>query len=301
MHQPTYFSIGRISQQKRLRKIIRQISQPTPGNLGAWEEAYRRWKNITVFWTKDEIAFYENMEPFEKNRNAKRSTALPAPPKGGFVIDLSDSRNAQWQHFTGFLAALAGASLPSNVPPRTNASGENFRRSSVNETKAAQGNVERYMLDMVQLLVNEQAFVRDVVKQTLGSELSPALYPVLFKQLIYVVSRFFDSHGEPICTDQYTMFVDQAISVLKLVLDRMSSPSDAIFSFDFGALVLYFARYLHRLGHSLNGLRVKIKMCQLCETLMQKKEYISLRQEIRLRNKMVEVMIEWTSDFSLVN
>ncbi|KAI1294478.1 Ras GTPase activating protein ira2 [Mortierella claussenii] len=296
---PSAVVAGRISQQRRLRRIIRQISQPTPGNLGAWEEAYRRWRNITVYWTKDEIAFYETMEPLEKSRNAKRSTALPPPPKGGFVIDLSDSRNAEWQNFTGFLAALAGASLPSNVAPRTNASGENFRRSSVNETKAAQTSVERYMLDMVQLLVNEQAFVRDVVKQTLGSELSPALYPVLFKQLIYVVSRFFDGHGEPLCTDQYTMFVDQAISVLKLVLDRMSSPSDAIFSVDFSALVLYFARYLHRLGHSLNGLRVKIKMCQLCETLMQKKEYISLRQEIRLRNKMVEVMIEWTSDFSL--
>ncbi|KAG0221205.1 Ras GTPase activating protein ira2 [Mortierella sp. GBA43] len=295
---PSAVVAGRLSQQKRLRKIIRQISQPTPGNLGAWEEAYKRWKNITVFWTKDEIAFYENMEPFEKSRNAKRSTALPPPPKGGFVIDPSDSRNAEWQNFTGFLAALAGASLPSNAAPRSHPT-ENFRRSLVTETKATQGNVERYMLDMVQLLVNEQVFVRDVVKQTLGSELSPALYPVLFKQLIYVVSRFFDTHGEPLCTDQYTMFVDQAISVLKLVLDRMSSSADAIFSVDFGLLVLYFARYLHRLGHSLNGLRVKIKMCQLCETLMQKKEYISLRQEIRLRNKMVEVMIEWTSDFSL--
>ncbi|KAG0019213.1 Ras GTPase activating protein ira2 [Podila clonocystis] len=293
---PSAVVAGRVSQQKRLRRLLRQISQPTPGNLGAWEEAYRRWKNITVFWTKDEIAFYENMEPFEKNR--KRTTALP-PPKGGFIIDSSDSRNAEWQNFTGFLAALAGTSLPSNSTPRTNPPGENFRRSSANETKQAQANVERYMLDMVQLLVNEQVFVRDVVKQTLGSELSPSLYPVLFKQLIYVVSRFFDPQGEAMCSDQYTMFIDQAISVLKLVLDRMVSPSDSIFSVDFGALVLYFARYLHRLGHSLNGLRVKIKMCQLCETLMLKKEYISLRQEIRLRNKMVEVMIEWTSDFSL--
>ncbi|KAG0047826.1 Ras GTPase activating protein ira2 [Gryganskiella cystojenkinii] len=296
---PSAVVAGRVSQQKRLRRIIRQISQPTPGNLGAWEEAYRRWKNITVFWTKDEMAFYDAMEPLEKNRNPKRSTALPPPPKGGFVIDPSAPRNAEWQNFTGFLAALAGASLPSNVVPKTSPPGENFRRSSVNETKAAQASVERYMLDMVQLLVNEQILVRDVVKQTLGSELSPALYPVLFKQLMFVVSRFFDSHGEPMCTDQYTMFVDQAISVLKLVLDRMSTPADAIFTVDFNSLVLYFARYLHRLGHSLNGLRVKIKMCQLCETLMLKKEYISLRQEIRLRNKMVEVMIEWTSDFSL--
>ncbi|KAF8977993.1 Ras GTPase activating protein ira2, partial [Haplosporangium bisporale] len=180
---PSAVVAGRVSQQKRLRRLLRQISQPTPGNLGAWEEAYRRWKNITVFWTKDEIAFYENMEPFEKNR--KRTTALP-PPKGGFIIDSSDSHNAEWQNFTGFLAALAGTSLPSNATPRTNPSGENFRRSSANETKQAQANVERYMLDMVQLLVNEQVFVRDVVKQTLGSELSPSLYPVLFKQLIYV-------------------------------------------------------------------------------------------------------------------
>ncbi|KAF9111158.1 Ras GTPase activating protein ira2 [Mortierella sp. AM989] len=296
---PSAVIAGRASQQKRLRRIIRQISQPTPGNLGAWEEAFRRWNSITLHWTRGQIAFYDPKESLEKSRSSKRSTALPAQPKGEFLIDQTDIRNTEWAHFTGFLAALAGASLPSNAAPRTNVAGENFRRSSAQETKAAQANVEQYMLGLVQLLVNEQAFVRDVVKQTLGSELSPALYPVLFKQLIFVVSRFFDPHGEPLCTDQYTMFVDQAISVLKLVLDRMSSPSDAIFSVDFGALVLYFARYLHRLGHSLNGLRVKIKMCQLCETLMQKKEYISLRQEIRLRNKMVEVMIEWTSDFTL--
>ncbi|KAF8979403.1 Ras GTPase activating protein ira2 [Entomortierella lignicola] len=295
---PSAVFAGRVSQQKRLRRIIRQISQPTPGNLGAWEEAFRRWNSITLHWTRGQIAFYDPKESLEKSRNAKRATTLPAQPKGEFIVDSSDSRNIEWKNFTGFLAALAGASLPSNATPRSN-TGENFRRSSASETKAAQANVEQYMLGLVQLLVNEQAFVRDVVKETLGSELSPALYPVLFKQLTFVVARFFDSHGEPLCTDQYTMFIDQAISVLKLVLDRMSSPSDAIFSVDFGALVLYFAHYLHRLGHSLNGLRVKIKMCQLCETLMQKKEYISLRQEIRFRNKMVEVMIEWTSNYSL--
>ncbi|KAG0224055.1 Ras GTPase activating protein ira2, partial [Actinomortierella wolfii] len=298
---PSVVVAGRVSQQKRVRKLLRQISQPTPGNLGAWEEAYRRWKIITAIFTKDEVAFYENMDQGDKGRHSKRATAIPPAKIGsGFNFDPNDNKNAEWQNFTGFLAALAGASLAnSGSSPGRHQNGENFRRSSATETKQAQTAVERYMLEMVQLLVNEQVFVRDVVKQTLGSELSPSLYPILFKQLIFVVSRFFDAQGEVICQEQYTMFIDQAISVLKLVLDRMQSPSDAIFSVDFGALVLYFARYLHRLGHSLSGLRVKIKMCQLCETLMLKKEYVSLRQEIRLRNKMVEVMIEWTSDFSL--
>ncbi|CAG8612074.1 12667_t:CDS:10, partial [Ambispora leptoticha] len=64
-------------------------------------------------------------------------------------------------------------------------------------------------------------------------------------------------------------------------------------------LVLSFARYLHRLGTGHVALRIKVKMCQLCEILMAKKDYITLRQEIKLRNKLLEIIIEWTSDFPI--
>src|SRR5690606_1162368 len=35
---------GRVAQQKRIRKMLRMMNKQTPGNLGAWYEAYKRWK-----------------------------------------------------------------------------------------------------------------------------------------------------------------------------------------------------------------------------------------------------------------
>jgi neurofibromin 1 len=42
-------------------------------------------------------------------------------------------------------------------------------------------------------------------------------------------------------------------------------------------------------------------MCQLVEVLMSKKDMVILRQEFGLRNKLLEIIVEWTSDFALVN
>ena len=36
-----------MAQQKRIRKLLRLMKVATPGNLAAWEEAYKRWKNLT--------------------------------------------------------------------------------------------------------------------------------------------------------------------------------------------------------------------------------------------------------------
>ncbi|KAM3578160.1 Ras GTPase activating protein ira2 [Umbelopsis sp. WA50703] len=43
---------GRKAQQKRIRKLLRMISNYTPGNLAAWEEAWKRWKILTQIMTK---------------------------------------------------------------------------------------------------------------------------------------------------------------------------------------------------------------------------------------------------------
>ncbi|CAJ0765239.1 21744_t:CDS:2, partial [Entrophospora sp. SA101] len=68
---------------------------------------------------------------------------------------------------------------------------------------------------------------------------------------------------------------------------------------DLGGLVLSFARYLNRLESSSVALRIKKKMCQLAEVLMIKKDYITLRQEIKLRNRLLEIFIEWTVGCSM--
>jgi len=113
------------------------------------------------------------------------------------------------------------------------------------------------------------------------------------------VSRFFDQDGEANPTDRYTLFVEQAISVLKLILERIQDASENLYTVDLGGLVLSFARYLNRLGSGQVTLRIKKRMCQLAEILMLKKDYVTLRQEIKLRNRLLEIFIEWTSDFTM--
>jgi hypothetical protein len=160
--------------------------------------------------------------------------------------------------------------------------------------------VEKYVHEMVDLLVCDSAYVRESVRETLGAELNTRLYVILFKYLESIVSRFFDQDGEATPTERYTLFVEQAISVLKLILERIQDASENLYTVDLGGLVLSFARYLNRLGSGQVALRIKKKMCQLAEILMIKKDYVTLRQEIKLRNRLLEIFIEWTSDFTMV-
>ncbi|RUS29150.1 hypothetical protein BC938DRAFT_480989 [Jimgerdemannia flammicorona] len=302
---------GRKAQQKRIRKLLRMMTRGTPGNLAAWEEAWKRWKILTqavarpIEEQKEDVLDTgpgRRTGPFyEKLRTMKQLT--PSTSRG----DIDEEKSSEWQNYTGFLAALGGCCLtPASVP--NTPTGAKGRSGSVQMEQtprrvSAQHDsnhmVDKFVQEMVELLISENVLVREVVKETLGADLSPGLYPNLFRQLEVIVARFFDPDGDVNCREQYTLFVEQAISVLKLVLDRINDPSDNLFTVDFGSLVQSFAKYLNRLGTNHVALRIKVKMCQLCEVLMQKKDCVTLRREIQLRNKLLEIIVEWTSDFSV--
>ncbi len=116
-----------------------------------------------------------------------------------------------------------------------------------------------------------------------------------------MVSRFFDSNGEANCHEKNTLFVENTISVLKLILERAEElPQSHFMNVDFGGLILSFVQYLNRLwdlpNQRLTALRIKVKVCQLAEVLVAKKEIVGLRQEIRLRNKLVSTFMDWNSE-----
>ncbi len=216
---------------------------------------------------------------------------VPAP-------DFGESQPIEWHNYTGFLAALGGC-----CAYERSSSGQTLelsnRRISIPSSADYMSKVEKFIQEMVSLLVNNAVFVRETVKETLGNELSPRLYVILFSHLESIISRFFDKDGEATPNERYTLFIEQAISVIKLILERIYDVSDNLYSCDLGGLVLSFARYLNKLNTSNTSLRIKKKMCQLAELLMLKKEYVNLRQEIKLRNRLIEIIMEWTSDFSM--
>ncbi|CAG8775164.1 5773_t:CDS:1, partial [Acaulospora colombiana] len=136
----------------------------------------------------------------------------------------------EWHNYTGFLSSLGGCCV-----------NEKQIKNLINGIDGSTGpqeqsDMERYINEMVDLLVCESTYVRESVRETLGSELSPRLYIILFRHLESIVNRFFDTDGEVIFNDRYTTFVDQAITVLKLILERIQDSTEDLCPVDLGDL-----------------------------------------------------------------
>ncbi|CAG8517845.1 8557_t:CDS:10 [Diversispora eburnea] len=286
---------GKMAQQRRIRKLLRSMVQPTPGNLSAWEEAWYRWKKLTFIITRSSDE--STTEPPTIRRGAFPFIPPHKQPQQTSVNGLTDAQSTEWNYYTRFLAALGGCCVHDRF---RNMSGveSNSRRISTLHTNDYHSMVEKYVQEMVDLLVCETQYVRENVKETLGNELSPRLYVILFHHLESIVSRFFNPDGDANPNERYTLFVDQAISVLKLILERIYDSSDNLYACNIGGLVLSFARYLNKLGSGHNALKIKKRMCRLAELLMTKKDFVNLRQEIKLRNLLLEIIIEWNSEYN---
>lgn len=289
--------LGRKAQQKRIRKYMRMITRHTPGNLAAWEEAWKRWKLLTqvVSRLNEENLIEDFSSPAEASKKPKvRSGAIaptgPQPLPKSASANLNRSEKDEelqtlWQNYTGFLAALGGCCLASNTTGPT-------------EPTAM---VEAFISEITGLLISENIFIRESVKEAMGTEMSPTLFAILFRHLEHALGRCFGPDGEAVTGMRNTLFVEQAVLVLKLILDRLIDPADCLLSIDFSTLMYQFANYLNKLPTASFVIRIKIKMCHLVETLMLKKEQIIVRDEMRLRNRLLEIIVEWTSEFALVS
>ncbi|KAI9005808.1 hypothetical protein CLU79DRAFT_712957 [Phycomyces nitens] len=297
--------IGRKAQQKSIRKYMRMITRHTPGNLAAWEEAWKRWKVLTQTvspLTEGNFETSNDRKHGFANRQGGRNTSSPMS-----YMDSEEDKFIEWQNYTGFLAALGGCCLATDSD-YSNDSGRsrpldqaqmNARRISAPSEPSILA--DKFMKDMVDLLTCENVFIREGVKDTLGNDLSPALYAIMFRYLEDAMAKCFDSTGEAIYGVMSTVFVEQAVLVLKMILDRLAEPGDSLLNIDFSTLIHQFAKYLNKVPSNYVVLRIKIKICHLVEALMAKKDQIVIRTEIKLRNRLLEIIVEWTSDFSLQN
>lgn len=314
--------VGRKAQQKRVRKYLRMITTPTPGILTSWEEVWKRWKiltqvvsrfgmdslrdlndmsNLTVTSTSS-VKKIGGLVRHEKLRSSSVRTAVAPVPVGR--IETDDEKQTEWQNYTGFLAALGGCRLAADLID------EDYmdeKRSKAGESRIASPNkpilmIEKFVVEMIDLLTSDNVVIREGVKDTLGGDLSPALYAILFRHLEINMANCFNANGEVVCDNTNTLFVEQAVLVLKMILDRLVDPNDCLLSTDFSTLIIQFANYINRLPHeNYTTMRIMIMMCHLTEVLMLKKEQVVVRDDVRVRNKLLEIIVEWTSDFTLVS
>ena len=259
---------GLVAFQKRVRGLLRQIQTPTAGILTAWETIFDYWLKVS-------------------KQIVTRST------------DMLDERTlVEWRNYSGFLASVGGACVSDQAitPEESSLAGLKWI------DRLAQDNSEdtllsRFMKQSIQLLASNNVRIREATRETLSTELSTQLYMPLFETLESELGVLFDSPrtNTSLSIEPRVIFSEQAAALLKSIVERLGGPAEigSATSIDIGSLTLSFARFLDDLTEGASVLRVKIKICQLCETVTQKKELLNLRHDVRIRNQLLEVIFGW--------
>ncbi|PTB71434.1 ras GTPase-activating protein [Trichoderma longibrachiatum ATCC 18648] len=265
---PAFRFTGLVAFQKRIRNLLRRIQFPTSGILDAWEIAFERWIYLVQ----------------------KVSTLHPN--------SVDDRLLSEWRNLSGFLASLGGVCTADQPIILEEPSLQNLKwidRSSSEQPEDS--SLKRYLKLAIQLLACANVRVREAMREILSSEVSSVLYPALFRALESELDVLFAGVLAPADKAQETdiIFAEQAASLLKTLVERLEIPADlgAASSVHLGLMTLNFAKFIDGIADTANTLRVKIRVCQLCEAVTKRKEHLNLRDDVHIRNQLLEYTIGW--------
>ncbi|RYC65279.1 hypothetical protein CHU98_g953 [Xylaria longipes] len=260
---------GLMAFQKRTRALLRRITFPGPSILDAWERAFDKWIHLS-----------------------KDVSTIP--------IDAGDDRAfLEWRNLSGFLASLGGVCTSEQahgILEEPVISGLKWIDRVVSDDFAGSSILDRYLRQSTQLLTSSNVRVRETIRDILSTEISPPLYQPLFKALEAELDSLFKGNlvsdkGH----DREIIFAEQAASLLRTLVEKLESPSElgAAACLDFSSLGLEFVKFLDGVAENTGSLRVKIKVCQLCEAVTRKKEHLNFRDDVRKRNQLLEYIFSW--------
>nr|CAD21515.1 related to NEUROFIBROMIN [Neurospora crassa] len=266
----TFRFTGLVAFQKRNRGLLRRLQYPSAGILNAWETVFERWLHLS-----------------------KDVSLTSAESMGERVV-------AEWRNYSGFLASLGGICTAEQAAtleePAVSGLRWIDRLSSDNHEEPF---LNRYLRLSIQLLACTNVRIRETMREILATEVSPALYQHLFRALESELDVLFTgaleapSRGQ----DNEIMFAEQAASLLRSLVERLDTPTElgAASSLHLNSLTHSFAKFLDGVPDSPNSLRVKIKICQLCEAIVKRKEHLNLRDDVRIRNQLLAYVYSWVT------
>lgn len=270
LSSPAFRFTGMVAFQKRMRGLLRRMQHPTVGILNAWEIAFGRWVHLA--------------------REVSTST----------IDAVEDKVLSEWRNFSGFLASLGGICTADQGTASDESTLGELRwidRLSAKADHSEEPLLTRFLRLSIQLLGCPNAKVREAMRDVLSNEVSPVLYHALFRalesELEVLLSRALPpaDRGQ----DGEIVFAEQAASLLKAMVERLETPSDlgAASSVHLGVLTLSFVEFIDGAPEGADTLRVKIRVCNLCEAVTKRKEDLNLRDDVRIRNQLLEYIFGW--------
>ncbi|XP_074643053.1 neurofibromin-like [Tubulanus polymorphus] len=317
-HASRSLATGRAALQKRIMSLLRKIEHSTPGNNQAWEDTFTTWDTATKILENFPKTKPEEPADTYASRNITKRRLQPNSTEH----ELEDQLN-EWANMTGFLCALGCVSLQ-NKPHRTSVTTNSSttsnscnsmdsRKSSVLTSCSSDSQycpVTQFIGQLLRLLVcNNDKFGRQIqkhVKELVGHELNPTVYPILFDQIKAYMDKCFhnstSTSGQVDVTETNTQFVENVIFILKNILEnKTESPCEHLGMTSIEPLMLNLVRYVRHLDNSIHSIQIKTKLCQLVEAMMKRRDELTFRQEMKFRNKLVEYLADWIMGNSHLN
>uniref|UniRef100_A0A8C1XDX5 Neurofibromin n=1 Tax=Cyprinus carpio TaxID=7962 RepID=A0A8C1XDX5_CYPCA len=286
---------GRNTLQKRVMALLRRIKHPTAGNLEAWEDTYAKWEQATK-------QILNHPKKVEDGQVVKRTLISQVYHFFFPLYQLFSLCPQEWINMTGFLCALGGVCLQQRstpslgtysppMGPLTERKGSMISMGSceVNSETSLNRFLDRLLGLMVCTHEKVGMQIRTNVKDLVGLELSPALYPMLFTKLRNSIGRFFETQGPVPITDTNTLFVEQTIAIMKNLLDsHTEGSSEHLGQASIETMMLNLVRYVRILGNVVHAIQIKTKLCQLVEVMMERRDDLSFYWVMGISNQAAD-------------
>ncbi|XP_078047800.1 neurofibromin 1 [Augochlora pura] len=292
---------GRAALQKRIMALLRKIEHCVNGVQPAWEETFRNWEI-----TSRQLVNYPKFKIEDGQMEYHRSTGKRRASHQNSEHELEDQIN-EWANMTGVLCALGGVCLQkqsSNKPLSGMLANPDLKKCSSKQEHCLSNPSQevqycmQFVFNLLRLLLcNNEKFgnqIQNHVKELVGHEMSPALYPILFDQIKSIVEKFFNQAGQIVVEDVNTQFIEHIIFIMKNILDsKTEQPSDYLGMTSIEGMMLAIVRYVRHLDMTVHSIHIKTKLCELVEAMMKRRDDLAFRQEMKFRNKLVEYLTDW--------
>ncbi|KAI5740359.1 hypothetical protein M8J76_003040 [Diaphorina citri] len=284
----TVLTTGRKALQKRIVTLLRKIEHCVNGVLPAWEETYRTWEQHTAALTKYKAD--GDLENFHRTLGKRRTSVHQNAEH-----DLEDHVN-EWANMTGFLCALGGVCLQRNKQKPTTSKALSLPGTSIQDNYCPVTEFVGKLLNLLCYGSNERfgARIQRHIKDGVGPEMSPCLYPILFEQIRTIAERFFDQQGQVVVDQDKTNFIEHVIYIMKNVFEtKTDHPAEHLGATSIEGMMLAIVRYVRHIDMTVHAVHIKTKLCNLIEAMMRRRDDLAFRREMSFRNKLVDYLMDW--------
>ncbi|EKM59988.1 uncharacterized protein PHACADRAFT_115378 [Phanerochaete carnosa HHB-10118-sp] len=291
--------LGRVADQKRIRKLMRVLAIPSSAHIAVWQECYWRWCMLREMSSPTSMDALEE-GPLPNGDGSLTAEVNPLHPREERPLNELQDRQNQWHNLTLFLTAF-GATCLDNVNEPFDPSGlaafipVRYLPDNLRILREPKPLLESFISELVDLLVVDNEKVRELAREALSTEAHPRIYPLILRELKRVLDDI--AREDDLAWGTVAVFLEQFTMILKVVIENAPS-GEELRGMDVMSTLCTVASLITRINDS-STVRLKLKFCLLCDTYLDHSDSLSIRKDGLFRVGIADFVVEWPQDFAV--